>query len=163
MRAWSARLGIAVGVWLAITTVAYVFGSQPRPGLLALMVAAGAAVIWLYVDVTADSETARWLSPRDEPLRPPGEDPRLAQLTRVVAQHLDAREAGVALHRHLAAVADQTLVARHGISHRADPDRAAGLLGPELTEVMEVAAGRAPARRLDLRRIDLIVTRIEDL
>ncbi len=163
MRSWPGRLALAFAVWLAVTAAAYLLGNQPRPGLLALTVAAAAAVLWLFLDVSGDSETARWLSPRDEPLRPLGEDARLAQLTRVVSQHLDAHQAGDSLHRQLAEVADRTLVARHGVSYRADPDRAAEMLGPELVEVLEVASGRAPAHRLGLDRIDLLVSRIEDL
>ncbi|QNN51766.1 hypothetical protein [Nocardioides mesophilus] len=164
MRAWGAgRLAAAAGLWLVVTVAAYLLGNQPRPGLIALMIAAGATVLWLLLDVSGDSETVRWSSPRAVPVRLPGEDPRLALLHRVVVQHLDSRDVGNALHRHLAELADQRLVAHHGVSRRADPDRADAILGPELARVVADASGGPPYPRLSLDQIDLIVSRIEDL
>ena len=63
-----------------------------------------------------------WAGHDDDPVRPLGEDPRLSRLARVVGQHLDAREVGDTLQRHLVDLADQRLMARHGLSWRVDPE-----------------------------------------
>jgi hypothetical protein len=160
---WATRLGAAAGVWLVLTAGAYVLGNQPRPGLIALVVATASALLWLLVDVTADSEAVTWRSPRDRPVRPPGEDPRLALLHRVVAQHVDAREVGDTLHRTLVRLADERLVARHGISLRTDPERAAPLVGPDVMRVVAETSAGPPYPRLTLDQIDRVVSRIEDL
>ena len=78
----------------------------------------------------------------------------------MVAQHLDAREVGDVLHRHLCELADQRLMAAHGVSWRVDPDRAAPLLGPEL---VALARQDAPYPRMNLQQIDVLLSRIEAL
>lgn len=163
MRRLGRRVGAAAAVWLVVAVVGYVLGHEPRPGFLALAVAAGAGVLWLLLDVSADTETAVWYSPRHAPVRPEGEDPGLARMHRMVSQHLDAHEVGDTLHRHLADLAERRLVARHGIVPRADPDRTSALLGTELCHLLDAAAGRSPCRRLRPEDIDRIITRIEAL
>ena len=160
MRNWTARAAITFGVWLLIALGAWVFGNQPRPGLLFLIVAVASALMLLHLDVSADAEVSRWPAMAEEPVRQRGEDPRLERLQRVLDQHRTAHEVGDTLHRHLAELAEQRLVAHHGVSLRADPERAAELLGPELTEVV---LQRPPYPRLTTDRIDVLLTRIEAL
>ena len=157
---WPGRVAVTFALWLAIAVAAWVLGNRPQPGLLALYVAVGAAVVWLFLDVSADSEPSSWPGARDEPVRTPGEDPRLDQLRRVVGHHLDGREVGDALHRRLGDLVDQRLVARHGITREADPERAAALLGPDLTSAL---AARPPYPRLAPARIEQLLQRIEDI
>ena len=157
---WAGRVAAAFGVWLAVALAAWFLGNRPHPGLLALLVGLAAAVVWLFLDVSADTEPVRWPEVAEEPVHPPGEDKRLTRLHRVVSHHQDAREVGDALHRQLAHLADQRLVAHHGVSHLADPERAAALLGPELAAVMDQ---RPPYPRLPLRQIDDLLKRIEAL
>ncbi|MGZ8742393.1 MAG: hypothetical protein ACXWXO_05680 [Nocardioides sp.] len=160
MSRWVARFGSAFGVWLVVAVGAWVFGNRPDPALLALVVFTGAAPLWLYLDVSADAEVSRWPAMAEEPIRPPGEDARLERLQRIVAQHQTAHDVGDALHRTLTALADQRLVAHHGVSRLADPDRAAQILGPELTSVV---TQRPPFPRLSTDRIDVLLHRIEAL
>jgi hypothetical protein len=160
MRSWTARVAITFVVWLLIAVGAWAFGNQPRPGLLFLMVAVAAALVLLHLDVSGDAEVTHWPAITDEAVRPPGADPRLERLQRVLDQHRTAHDVGDALHRHLAELADQRLVAHHGISLRADPERAAQLLGPELTEVV---MQHPPYPRLSTARIDVLLQRIEAL
>ena len=101
-----------------------------------------------------------WDRATDEPIRPPGEDPRLALLGRVVAQHLDARQSSGVLRRHLLDLADHRLMSRYGLSRRADEERAAAVLGPELTALAEQ---REPFPRMTLDQIDVLLRRIEAL
>lgn len=157
---WRGRVLLTLGVWLGVCAVAAVFGARPSYGLVALVVVTGAGVLLLFLDTSSQAEPAVWTLPDEDPVRPPGEDPRLALLHRVVSGHLDGRAVGEQLHHHLMAVADQRLLAHHGVSRLADPDRAAELMGPELT-----AFSRAthPYARLNARQIDVLIDRIEDL
>ena len=118
-RGWTLRVLAAVAVWALLTLGAQVLGNQPRVGLLALTVAALATVLWLYLDASAQTDVPVWDRRADEPIRPPGEDPRLALLSRVIAQHFDARRPDGTLRRHLLDLADHRLVSRHGLSWRA--------------------------------------------
>lgn len=158
-RKWAARLVSAFVLWLVICVAAFLLGNQPRPGLIAMVLAAAAGTVWLYLDTSAQSEPARWHQVSDEPMRPPGRDPRLDLFERVVSQHLDARDVTDQLHRYLADIADRRLVTKHGISRLADPERAEPLLGAELSRFLD----RPHERRLDIREIDRLLTRIEDL
>jgi hypothetical protein len=119
-----------------------------------------AAVVWLFLDVSADAEPTTWPGAREEPVGTPGEDPRLGQLRRVVSNHLDGHEVGDALYRRLGELADQRLLARHGVTRDADPARAAVLLGPDLAATLEA---RPPYPRLSPARIEQLLQRIEDL
>lgn len=157
-RKWTLRIGTALGVWVVIVAATGLLGNDPQPGLLALVIACGAGLLWLYLDVSADAEPARWRLVDDDPIRPRGEDARLAMFHRVVAGHLDSRDSNDQLHRYIAAIADQRLVARHGISRLADPDRAASVMGPELAGFLA-----HPRTRLSLSQIDHLLDRIEAL
>jgi hypothetical protein len=157
---WAPRIGMAFAVWAVLVVGGSVFGNQPRAGLLALGVAAVACVSWLYLDVAAAREPAEWDRPAPAPVRLPGEDPRLALFTRMIGQHLDAREVSGTLRRHLLDLADHRLVATHGVAWRADPELAEPLLGPELAEL---AHQQAPYPRMSLDQIDRLIARIEAL
>lgn len=157
-RKWTLRIGTALGVWVVTVAATGLLGNDPQPGLIALVIACGAGLLWLYLDVSADAEPARWRLVDDDPIRPRGEDPRLAMFHRVVAGHLDFRDTNDQLHRYIAAIADQRLVARHGISRLADPDRAATVMGPELTGFLA-----HPRARLSLSQINHLLDRIEAL
>lgn len=161
MTGWKGRVALTFCAWLVVAGIVGFFGGAAHPAVLALYVAVGAALVALFVDASAATRPARWPTPREEPVRVRGEDPRLDRLRRVVAQHLDSREVGDALHRHLAELADHRLMMRHGITRDADPERAARLLGPELTSVLAVRA--PPYPRLTTTQIDLLLRRIEDL
>jgi hypothetical protein len=159
-RRWASRIAIAVVLWLVVVTVATYFGNRPQPLLLALGMAAFATVLWLYLDASAEHEVPVWERAADDPVREPGEDPRLALLQRVVAQHLAARETDGTLRDLLMDLADHRLVGHRGVAWRTDPERAAAYLGPELTAL---ARQHAPYPRMSVEQIDLLLTRIEEL
>ena len=159
-RRWTARIALAFALWAVVVVIAHLQGNRPDGLLVGLTVAAFATTLWLFLDAGLQSEAPRWDLHDDDPVRSPGEDPRLALLTRVVAQHLDAREVGDVLHRHLCELADQRLMAAHGVSWRVDPGRAAPLLGPEL---VALARQDAPYPRMTLQQIDVLLSRIEAL
>lgn len=159
-RRWTSRVLAATGVWAVLTLAARVFGNQPRTALLALTVAAFATVVWLYLDASAETDLPAWERPADDPIRPPGEDARLALLTRIVEQHLDAREPDGNLRRRILDLADHRLVSRYGLSRLADPERAEGVLGPELTALVRQVE---PYPRMSADQIDVLLRRIEAL
>jgi hypothetical protein len=159
-RTWVARIGAAFALWLVVCVIAYLLGNHPRPGLIALLVAACAGTLWLFLDATVQMEAPQWAFPASQWIHSPGEDARLSLLARLIGQHLDAKEVGEHLQRHLMEIADQRLVAHHGVSRRADPERAATLIGPELADF---ATWSHPYPRLTLNQIDVLISRIEDL
>jgi hypothetical protein len=157
---WSARVGGALLVWFLLVFVAHLVGGRPDAGLVGLAVAAGTAALWLCVDAVSEGETPRWELLDDEPVRPPGQDARLAALTRAVAAHFEARRPGNGLQRQLMGLADQRLVARYGVSWRADPRRARPFLGPELLALAEQSD---PFPRMTREQVDVLLERIEAL
>jgi hypothetical protein len=158
VKSWIKRLALTFGVWLVISAGVGLAGGAAHPLLLALYVGVVAVLVFLFLDVSAQTRPIQWPKPRQEPVRERGEDPRLDQLRRVVAQHLDSREVGEALQRHLAEIADHRLVVRHGITREADPDTASRLLGAELSAVLDRGA---PYPRLTIDQMDLLLQRIE--
>ncbi len=157
---WWGRAGLAFLVWFGVCGVAALFGAHPSYGLVALVVAAAAGVLLLVLDTSARIYPATWRLPDTDPVRPPGEDPRLTLLHRAVTAHLVAHEVGGQLHDHLMTVVDQRLVGRHGVSRRADPERADALMGPALARF---AAATDPYPRLTAEQIDVLIDRIEEL
>ena len=157
---WVKRGAAAFAVWAVVVLAARVLGNDPRPVLIGLGVAAFGAVLWLFLDVSAGHAAPAWDRTSPDPVHQPGEDPRLALLTRVIAQHLDAYEVSDTLRRHLVELAEHRLVASHGIAWRADPARAEPVLGPELSAL---ARQQPPYPRMDLDHIDVLLRRIEAL
>ena len=158
-RSWKPRIGLAVFVWLLVCFGGWVLGNNPHPGLIALIIAVSAGTLWLFQDASAQAEPTRWDLPDTDPSRVPGQDARLAMLQRVISAHLVGRTVTDQLQRHLAAVADQRLMAHHGISRLADPERAGKVMGPELFGFLD--ADRPT--RIDLARINQLLNRIEAL
>lgn len=156
---WRNRVALAALVWVLACAGAWVWGLEPKPGLLALVTAAAAGVVWLYLDVSGEAERATWDRVSDDPVRAPGEDPRLSLLRRVISGHLDAKDTDDQLHRHLLAVADERLMAHHGITRSASPEHAAAVLGPDLNGFLHGPR----TRRLNAAQIGQLLNRIEKL
>jgi hypothetical protein len=152
------RVAGAFLVWAGLVGLARTLGSRPEIVLVGLAVAAAAAALWLCVDAVGETSAPRWELLADDPIRPPGQDSRLAALTRMMTGHFEGRRTDDALHRQLVALVDQRLVAKHGISWRADPDRARPLLDPEL---VVLAQQEPPHPRMTRRQVDALLSRIE--
>jgi hypothetical protein len=157
---WRNRVAALFATWVVIAVITWLTGNEPELGLLALVLAVAAAVGWLLRDLSVEAEPTIWPRPADEPVRPPGEDVRLARLQHMVEQHHDAHETSDNLHRELARLADQQLVGKYGVSLRADPERAAAYLDPDLAAVV---TQRAPYPKLTDRQINTLLDRIEAL
>ena len=159
-RRWTARIATAFALWAVVVGIAVWQGNHPDALLLGLTFAAAATTLWLYLDAGAVAEAPLWERADDDPVRPPGEDARLTLLTRVVGQHLDARQVSDNLRHHLLDLADQRLMSSHGVSWRVDPDQAGPLLGPEL---VALARQQPPDVRMTPQQSDVLLTRSEAL
>jgi hypothetical protein len=160
-RKWAWRVVGAFSVWVLLVGLARTLDSRPDILLVGLTVAAATAVLWLCVDALAETESPGWELLDDEPVRPPGQDTRLAALTRLISGHLDGRRADEGqLHRQLVGLVDQRLMERYGVSWRVDPERARDLLEPELVALAEESP---PHPRMTRRQIDVLLNRIEGL
>jgi hypothetical protein len=150
------RRGIAALVTFAIAWVLLAIArTDPDPVRLALLVGTCTAVLGLVLDAMADNGPS-WDVPVERPSLLEGGDPRLAQYVGLLEAHESARVEDRALRDRLGMVVSGVLAQKHGLS-RDDP-RAAELLGPELTQVLE-----GPPRRLTRAEVDRCLTRIEEL
>ncbi|MFL6001662.1 MAG: hypothetical protein ACJ72P_02535 [Nocardioides sp.] len=155
MRRWVRRATGAVALFVVLDIVLSVFDFAPDHLRLALLVALGVAVTGLLSDSVAESGPA-W---RIEPMSRGGAtatDSHLASYVRILESHLTARTADTALRDRLAALCDERLNRRHGLT-RDDP-AAEALLGPGLTRELT-----GPPRRLRREEIDAYLRRIEEL
>lgn len=159
---WLRRAGAALLAWVFLAYLSRALGGDADVGLVGLVVAAAGAVLWVGLDAVAERGSTSWDLQADEPVGPPGQDLRLAALNRLVAGHLRGRRTDDALPRQLARLADQRLVARYGVSWRADPGRARPLLGPDLAALVE-GSQRGDTPRLTTRQLDELLARIEEL
>jgi hypothetical protein len=149
------RLGgalvLTVGLYIAFSVLRF----EPHALPLALLVLLSVVAVGLVVDgLGVDDQSwavdmARWATP-------PGQDPRFSLYLRTIESHLTAQSPEPALRDRLAELAGRRLEQRHGV--RRDDPRAAELLGPDLTAVLD-----GPPRRLSRAEIDRCVRRIEEL
>ncbi|HET7385351.1 MAG TPA: hypothetical protein VFJ19_01655 [Nocardioidaceae bacterium] len=160
LRTWLQRAGLAFVVWLGVCAGTYALGGTPRPGLVALTIVAVAAVLILFLDLSASTEASVWDVRREQPLLSPGEDPGLARLNRMLTAHQVGNTVDSTLHDHLVGLLDQRLLARHGVTWSADPVRAATLVHPDLVRFAEATS---PYPRLKPAQIDVLIDRIEAL
>ncbi|MET1058348.1 MAG: hypothetical protein ABWX84_02040 [Nocardioides sp.] len=159
-RGWRSVVAAAVvvaAVWGVLTLLDF----EPDPVRLPLALALVLAVVHLLGDALGVDEplVRLWSLETEEPIRPAGQDARLSFLVRVITQHQVARHPDARLAESLAELTDRRLLQRHGVRREQDPERAAELLGPDLTALLS----EAPGRRLGLAEIDRHLQRIEAL
>lgn len=152
---WWRRAAAAVAVFAVLYPLLVVVDAGPDPLRLGLLVVVSVAVLGLLRDALAD-QGASWTVDLDLPSVRHAGDPRLARYVNLVEAHLAARTDDAALRDRLRVLASQVLRQRYGLE-RDDP-RAAELLGPDLTAVLD-----GPVRRLRLTDVDHHLTRIEEL
>jgi hypothetical protein len=159
---WVRRGVWAFAVWLVICAGAAVFGNRPDPGLVAAGVLTVGLATTLALDADRTTTVLDWRLPMWDAVRDPGRDGRLDTLARMVTAHLVSHDVTDQLPRHLVALADHRLIAHHGVSRIADPERAARLMGPELSRLAAMAEdGRRV--RMTSAQIDALIDRIEEL
>lgn len=157
---WWRRVALAVAVWFLLCAGALLLHAQPRPALLALAVGAAGGTAVLFLDLSDGTPGAAWTFQAEDPVRARSEDFRSAVLLRLVSGHLDSRETRDHLRNHLVQLADRRLVAHHGVSRLADPERAGALMAPELAAFVSASP---PYRRMSLAQINRLIDQIEEL
>ena len=147
----------AAAAWLVLTLLHF----EPDPVRLPLVIALLVAVAHLLGDAlgTVEPTMQFWAIDAEDSPRPAGSDARLAFLVRVITQHQVARHPDARLAESLAALTDRRLLQRHGVRRAEDPQRAAELLGPDLSRFLD----EPPGRRVSLTEIDHHLQRIEAL
>lgn len=152
---WVRRLGAGVAAFVVLEVVLELAETDPDPARLALLVATCVGVLGLVLDALGDGG-ASWEVTVEQPSVRTSGDPRLARYVSLLEAHQTSRSRDVALRDRLRVLVDQVLRQRYGVA-RDDP-RAAELLGPELTAVLD-----GEPRRLQTAEIDRYLTRIEEL
>lgn len=122
---------------------------------LAIAVLASGAMLWRAAAVRPGQDWS--VVPLDPASSAP--DSRLRALERILAGHLEAREPSGTLAGQLERLADRRLMLTHGIRIEAAPERAGHLLGDEVVALLRAE----PPRRMNLRQIELVLRRIEEL
>ncbi len=148
------RLGGASLVTVVLYVVFARLEFEPHAFALALIVVVSVIAAGLFVDGLG-VETSTWTVEVERWATPPGRDPRFSVYLRTIESHLSAQAPDANLRDRLGELAGRRLE-RHGV--RRGDSRAAELLGPELTAVMD-----GPPRRLSRAEIDRCVRRIEEL
>jgi hypothetical protein len=148
---------VALLAWLVLVVLDF----EPDPVRVVLIVALVAAVSQLVGDALGTEEpTLRlWAIDAADPVRPAGQDTRLSFLVRVLSQHQVARHPDAHVAECLTELADRRLQQRHGVRREQEPQRAAELLGPDLSRLLV----EVPGRRLSPAEIDRHLRRIEEL
>lgn len=161
---WLRRVGVSAAVWAAICVVAALVGARPRPLVLAAMVIAAAAVVWVSTDLGHDVEPASWspgypgyLGGRHDR----GADVRVRVLRRTLAEALDDDAFIARVHPILVDLVDDRLDSSYGVTRPEHPGAARTILGPELADFVEHPP--PPARARDLQYLSDILSRIESL
>ena len=149
------RVGGAALLAAGLHVLFVVLEFEPHALPLALLVAVSVAAVGLVVDGLGTGDQS-WTVQMARPASPPGQDPRFSLYLRTLESHLTAEAPEPALRDRLGELAERRLAQRHGV--RRDDPRAAGLLGPDLTAVLD-----GPPRRLTRAEIDRCVRRIEEL
>lgn len=152
---WLRRLGAGAAAFVVLEVFLVALQTDPDPARLALLVATCVGVLGLIFDALGDGG-ASWEVVVEQPTVRTSGDPRLARYVSLLEAHRSSRSRDTALRDRLRALADEVLRQRYGVA-RDDP-RAAELLGPELTTVLD-----GEPRRLQTAEIDRYLTRIEEL
>ena len=152
---WLRRAGVAAVVAVLTYVTARLLELDPEPVrvvLLALLLVAGVGLVGDALPRTSQP----WY---DAPTHPPlhrGRDQLTQTYVRLLEDHQASRHPDPAVRDRLAMLADQVLVARHGV--HVHTERARELLGPEATAVLQ-----GPVVRLGPRRLERLMQQIEEL
>lgn len=157
---WRKRLAIVLGTWASVVIAMTALKMDPRPVVLAGIVAVVAASICLLLDVSDMSMPLSWRVERDLSGIQRGADTRIGLLQRQMVYAPVRQDAGL-VHGLLVDLVDDRLSTEHAIDRRTDPARAAAVLGPDLAAF--ISSGPSAASLGDARFMSMILSRIESL
>jgi len=152
---WLRRLLTAGAVGALVVAATRVFDLDPEPVRVVLLCLLLVALAGLLSDGLPRTSVL-WYA---VPIRPPvaeGRDQVTQAHLRLLENHQLSRRPDAAVRDRLAHLADQVLLARHGVPLRSEQGRA--LLGSEVLAVLE-----GPVVRLPPRRIERVLRHLEEL
>ena len=146
----------AAAVWLVLSVGMTIGGTRPAVVVIAGLVAAVAALLFVIVDLSDAVESLHW----DRRSRVPRFEPGNDRWGITLRQQLDRAErfGSTELSEKLVRLVDDRLLAHHGIDRARDAAAADRVLTPALRGVVA-----QPPRRVSLRALDRIVADIEAL
>jgi hypothetical protein len=157
---WISRVTVATVVWALLVGWALLDNRQPHYLGVAAAVAACFTVGWLCADAYTLALPPQWEMYYS---RSVGRtfDPRFSRLSQELAEARSREAAAVAVHANVARVADRILLDKYGVERGAEPDRAAQVLGAEITGYLAVD----PRRERDVfsDRLFDVLARLESL
>ena len=158
--AWLRRLGVVFAVWAVLYAVSVSADTDPQPVVLASAIVGLAAVVLLAVEIVDRTGAASWDTWSAGVGARRGGDARVGLLRRFLEDVVTRQDVAL-VHPLLVGLVDERLAAHHGIVREDDPERAAALMGPELTQFVEMPP--APVRLGNPKLLDEMLTRIEAL
>jgi hypothetical protein len=154
------RLAFALGAAGASWALTAWIGLRPRPVLVVLTLLAAFVCLWLVEDLAADRYDLDLDTPRRRLIPRWGLDARFSRLAASLRPPYDAHLVASQVHATLVAIADERLLAHHGIDRATDPEGARAVMDPNLASYLE----RPPEPRRNLiAYLSDMVTRIEAL
>jgi hypothetical protein len=157
---WVVRGGCFVVAALLACVFTSWIGLRPRPVLVIAAVLGGFALAWMITDVGPRITRVEWTPPRRRIAPRHGLDPRFLRLASLMRDETDSRLVNFRVHQSLSRIVDDRLLTHHGVDRAAQPQQAAALLGPELTQYLE----QPPTNRdLNPHHLNQLITRIEAL
>lgn len=151
------RVAAIVAAWALLVLVLWTSHSRPAVLVLAGIVAAIGATLFLALDLADVVDELQWTPPSKRYDDTPRSDPRVSRLRNKVQS---ARWSGsTEIRDTLIELADDRLLAHHHLDRAHDPVAAAAVLGPALRDLID-GRGRTSMTPHELQRL---LTEIEAL
>lgn len=135
-RRWIVRIALPVAIAGAFAGIVLATGRDLNGGYLVAATLAVAALLWLLLDLAPSVPYTSWEVNAVYTPRQPGSDARLERLSERLSSGVDRDAVAYDVHRALSDVVDDRLRRNHGVDRSRDPDAAARVLGPDLTEYL---------------------------
>jgi hypothetical protein len=167
-RLWVGRAVVAIAAAVAVNVGLSSLGIDHDAALVTLLAATTVAAGVLALEAMDAYTRLPWMAPRPDARPDPGEDTRTAMFRHLIEAHETSHEADEAVLWQIAELADRRLRQLHGFRGADDPERAAALLGPHLSDL--VSRDRRHRyqpdhrhRRYTVAQLAELVRRIEEL
>ncbi|MFZ4811379.1 MAG: hypothetical protein ACOYL9_08560 [Ilumatobacteraceae bacterium] len=159
MSVWRRRVLAAIAAWVVTVCVMLGLEMRPNPVVLALVVAITATVGFVLIDLSDIAAPVDWATAREADSTRGG-DARVRILTRRLEQG-GVMGGDSMVHSTLVELIDDELLTAHGVDRSSEPDRAATILGPDLTRLVSEPA--SSQQLSDPTFLATILDRVESL
>lgn len=136
MKFWARRVAILLVVWGIL--VGHSFLAERHAHLLLLLAAVFvvAVAIWVTTDVFGLLSPIDWRPPHRFRWRYGGFDARFSRLSQQLTESSDRQAVAQEVHASLSRVAEDILRSKYGVNPATEPQAAAEILGPDLTDYL---------------------------